>query len=231
MNRRLISVVMVVFFVALGASAGTVKVRLQLPVPAGLDLEGHRNLAAAPFVVVRSEGEGQLIRGRNIDVQQEFEHYLFKVLRRDTALRVSETGPVNYPTYDFSLLEKDVDFWRALGDRAGADLIVAGSLDFDIQDRSGYRMEEYISPYDGRTYYRQVLVEQTGFEFDILLQVYNGRTGALLYSDNFKDFKSFEGESADPLRGMFQNLVSLEEKIAGVFIQKEVEAARVLFTN
>ena len=59
----------------------------------------------------------------------------------------------------------------------------------------------------------------------------DGKTGELLYTDNFKDFQSMEGENADPLRGMFENLLALEDRIAGVFTQKEVEATRTLFTR
>jgi hypothetical protein len=62
-------------------------------------------------------------------------------------------------------------------------------------------------------------------------QVYDGKTGDLLYQDNFKDFQSFEGENTDPLAGMFENLLSLEDRILNVFTQKEVEAARILFTD
>lgn len=213
------------------ATAQAVKVRLQLPIPAGIDLEGRDSLAAAPFIVVRQEGQSRMLRNRDIDVQGEFERYLLKVLRRDTDLQITEMGPLDYPTFDLTVLERDRDFWRAVGERARADLILAGSLDFDIQDKSGYRLEEYVSPYDGRTYYRQVLVEQTGFEYDILMQVYDADSGELLYSDNFKDFKSFEGEGGDPLTGMFANLASLEDRIAGVFTQKKVEATRTLYTN
>ena len=112
-----------------------------------------------------------------------------------------------------------------------ADLILTGSLDFDIQDRSGYRMEEYTSPFDGRLYYRQVLVEQTGFEYDIVVRVFDGKTGEQLYVDNFKDFKSFEGERADPLVGMFENLYALEDRLLGIFVQKKVGATRALLTE
>ena len=142
-----------------------------------------------------------------------------------------EPGNIDYPTYDLSQLAKQTDFWHALGERTGADLVLAGGLDFDIQDKSGYRTEEYTSPYNGRTYLRQVLVEQTGFQYDILMQVYDGKTGAVLYQDNFKDFQSFEGENTDPLAGMFENLLSLEDRIVNVFTQKEVEASRILFTQ
>ena len=214
----------------LTADAGTTEVKLTLPVRARLDLAGRRTIAPAPFIMVSREGEGRL-PGRDIDVQGEFERYIFKLVRRETDLKVIETGVLDYPTYDLDMLARDGDFWRALGERTQADLILAGSLDFDIQDRSGYRTEEYVSPFDGRSYQRQVLVEETGFEYDIVMQVYDGRTGELLYSDNFKDFKQYEGESADPLAGMFSNLYSLEDRIIGIFAQKEVEATRVLFVD
>jgi hypothetical protein len=215
---------------ALPALAASVEVKLKLPQRARLNLQGRSSLAVAPFIVVTKEGADRTQR-RDIDVQKEFERYLLKVLRRETELKVIEPGPVDYPIYDLEQLARQRDFWTALGERTQADLILSGGLDFDIQDRTGYKTEEYVSPFNGRTYYRQVLVEQTGFEYDILMQVYDGKTGEMLYQDNFKDFQNFEGESADPLAGMFENLLSLEDRILNVFTQKEVEATRLLFTQ
>lgn len=210
------------------AVAQTVRVKLKLPVKPALDLQGREVLVAAPFIVVRQEGESAF-RGRQLNVQEDFQRYLLKVLRRDTGLGIRSLEHLDFPTYDLELLSRDRDFWRAVGERTGADLILTGSLDFDIQDRSGYRLEEYVSPFDGRTYYRQILVEETGFEFDILLHVYDGRTGDLVFSDNFKDFKTLGGTGADPVTGLFQNLRALEDRMTGIFAQQEVEATRVLF--
>lgn len=231
MNRRtLLLIPLVMSLHALPALAGTVEVKLVLPQRAKLDLQGRKNLVVAPFIVVSQEGADR-IRGRNIDVQKEFARYLLKVLRRETALKVIEPGPVDYPIYDLNQLAHQQDFWRALGERTQGDLILTGGLDFDIQDRSGYRTEEYVSPFNGRTYLRQVLVEQTGFQYDILLQVYDGKTGEQVYQDNFKDFQTFQGENTDPLAGMFENLLSLEDRILNVFTQKQIEASRTLFTQ
>ncbi|HEV8583095.1 MAG TPA: hypothetical protein VGX68_28850 [Thermoanaerobaculia bacterium] len=231
MNRsRSLVLAILLTFAALPSFAGSVEVKLTLPQRAKLDLQGRKSVAVAPFLVVSQEG-AEKIKGRDIDVQKEFNRYLLKVLRRETELKVIEPGPVDYPIYDLEQLARQTDFWRALGERVQADLILTGGLDFDIQDRTGYRTEEYVSPYNGRTYLRQVLVEQTGFQYDILMQVYDARTGALLYQDNFKDFQSFEGENTDPLAGMFENLLSLEDRIVNVFTQKEVEASRILFTQ
>lgn len=216
--------------VATPLSAG-VEVKLRLPVRARIDLTGKRTITPAPFIVVTREGAGETPGASALNVQREFERYLIKVLRRETSLKILESGPVDYPSYDLDVLSRNREFWRALGERTQVDLIVAGSLDFDVQDKSGYRTEEYVSPYDGRVYYRQVLVERTGFDYDIAMMVFDGKTGERIFFDNFKDFKQFEGESADPLRGMFQNLAALEDRIVGVFTQKTVETSRTLLTD
>ncbi|MEM7050512.1 MAG: hypothetical protein AAF604_12675 [Acidobacteriota bacterium] len=208
----------------------SVEVRLTLPQKAQLDLKGRSSMTIAPFLVVTQEGQ-ERVQNRNIDVQKEFEKYLSKTLRRETKLKLIEAPRLDYPTFDLDQLSREGDFWVSVGERTQADLILAGGLDFDIQDRTGYRTEEYTSPFNGRQYFRQVLVEQTGFEYDILMHVYDGRTGELLHSDNFKDFQSYEREQADPLAGMFENLYALEDRIVGVFTQKEIEATRVLFTD
>ena len=215
---------------AMSLKAEQVEVRLALPVRARIDLLDRKTLTVTPFLVLSQEGSGSIER-RGVDVEKEFDRYLRRLIRRNTRLKILDSGPVDYPTYDIQDLSEDTEFWRYIGERTQADLIVSGSLDFDIQDRSGYRTEEYISPFDGRTYYRQVLVENTGYEFDIVMQVFDGRTGERLYADNFKDFRQFEAERADPLAGMFENLYALEDRIAGIFTQKWVEARRVLFDD
>ena len=212
------------------ARAGEVEVQVRLPQRAKIDLEGKETVAVAPFLVITEEGE-EGVADREVDVEREFGRFLEKVLRRQTDLRLVETGPVGFPTFDIDELIEAEEFWRDVGQRAQADLLVSGSLDFDVQDRSGYRTEEFVSPLNGRTYYRQVLVEQTGFEYDILLLVFDGGTGELLYRDNFKDFQSFQTDEVDVIAGMFENLRALEDRIVGVFAQNEVAASRLLFTD
>jgi hypothetical protein len=231
--KRVAALSCVLALLPLTAASAGVEVRLRLPVRAKIDLAGRSTIALAPFLVVSREGSdtNERLRGGSLDIQREFERYLTKLIRRETDLRLVDTGALDYPTTDLEILGNDPDFWRAAGERWQTDVVVAGSLDFDIQDKSGYRTEEYISPFDGRPYYRQVLVEQTGFDFDIVLMVMDGATGERLYYDNFKDFKQFEGEEADPLQGMFENLASLENRILNVFTQKTVEATRILLTK
>jgi len=230
MKARCCLVLLTSALLAPAAFAADAEIEFEVPVRSLIDLRGYETVAIAPFLVPMEEGEAPIER-RGVNVQEEFDRYMRRLLRRRAQLKIVPPRGVDYPSFNIDDLANNADFWRAVGERSQADLLLSGSLDFDIQDRSGYRTEEYTSPYDGRTYYRQVLVERSGFEYDIVMIVLDGKTGELLHSDNFKDFKEFEGASADPLAGMFQNLYALEDRIAGVFTQKRVRTSRVLFTD
>ena len=88
-----------------------------------------------------------------------------------------------------------------------------------------------VSPIDGRTYYRQVYVEQTGFLFDIVFLVFDGRTGERLLQDEFKDFRQTGTRRTDELQGLFENLFSLENQILNTFVARDREAERYLFND
>lgn len=213
------------------AWAGVREVEISLPVRPKLLLSGHEKIYLGPFVrEAKGRDEGQTKLG--FDVTQEFERYLRRLLRRESKLQVlpSQEG-VRPPGGDALALARAREFWRELGSQTGADLIVAGTVDFQVQDRSGYKTEEYVSPIDGRTYYRQVLVEQTGFLYDILLQVYDGRTGALLLEQPLKDFQERQERNFDEFTGMFANLYALENQLIGIFVPRTVKSKRILFTD
>jgi hypothetical protein len=128
-------------------------------------------------------------------------------------------------------LEANRDFWKELGSKTGADFIVSGIVDFDINDKSGYRTEEYVSPVDGRTFYRQVLVESTGFVFDIDIAVFNADSGEKVVEENFRDFKEFDQRNYDEILGLFENLRALESQLVGIFVSRETSATRYVFTD
>ena len=108
---------------------------------------------------------------------------------------------------------------------------MSGIVDFDINDKSGYRTEEFVSPADGRTFYRQVLVESTGFIFDIDLVVFNADTGEMVVEESFRDFKEFDQRQYDEILGLFENLRALESQLVGIFVPQETSATRYVFSN
>ncbi len=226
--KKIAAVALVLFPFAV--SAGVTEVKLKLPLKPKLQISGDEKLAIAPFVIANN-GEKKNDRASKVDVQSEFARYLRKQLSKSTKLKLIDTPQTRLPGNDMKSLESNRDFWKSLGAKTGADFIVSGVVDFDINDKSGYRTEEYVSPQDGRTYYRQVLVETTGFVFDIDIAVFNADTGEKVLEDNFRDFKEFDQRNYDEILGLFENLRSLETQLVGIFVPQETSATRYVFTE
>lgn len=214
----------------LTASAGVLEVKLKLPVKPKLQITGDERVAVAPFIIA-TKGEKKNDRAAKVDVQTEFNRYLKKQLTKSTKLRVVDVGQTRLPGTDIKTLGAARDYWKEIGARTGADYVVSGIVDFDINDKSGYRTEEYTSPADGRTFYRQVLVESTGFVFDIDLAVFNADTGEMVLEENFRDFKEFDQRNYDEILGLFENLRALETQLVGIFVAQETQASRYVFTD
>ena len=216
--------------VPLSSFAGVLEVKLKLPLKPKLQITGDEKVAIAPFVIANN-GEKKNDRASKVDVQSEFQRYLRKQLAKSTKLKLVDVPATRLPGTSLKALEENRDYWKELAAKTGADYIVSGILDFDINDKSGYRTEEYVSPNDGRTYYRQVLVETTGFVFDIDIAVFNGDTGEKVLEDNFRDFKEFDQRNYDKILGLFENLRSLETQLVGIFVPQETSASRYVFTE
>lgn len=229
MIRRLIAAC-VIAACPLTAFAGVVEVKLKLPLKPKVVIGENDKITIAPFaVIVDDESAGN--RSAKVDVQAEFARYLRKQLAKNTKLQLVDPGAVQLPGSDIKALAEDKDFWIELARRTGSDLVISGVIDFDIEDKAGYRTEEYVSPVDGRTYYRQVLVESTGFIFDIVVAIFDGETGEKLLEENFRDFKEFDQRSYDEILGLFENLRSLETQLLSIFVAQETPATRFLFND
>jgi hypothetical protein len=227
-----IAAVLVILALAAPASAGVDQVKLRLPLKPKLPLRGNERIALAPFILVTDAEKAKDKRLQNVDVQAEFHRFLKKQLEKKTKFDVIETPPdVKLPTQNLNDLARAQEFWAAVGTQTSAELIVSGSLEFRVEDRSGYKSEEYQSPIDGRTYTRQVYVEQTGFVFDIVCLVLDGHTGEKLLQDEFKDFRQTGSKQRDELSGLFENLFSLENQILNTFVPRDREAERYIFTD
>jgi hypothetical protein len=212
------------------SAADVMEVKLKLPVKPKLQITGDERIAIAPFVIA-SKGEKKDDRATKVDVQAEFNRYLKKQLAKSTKLRLVDVGPTRLPGTDIRSLQAARDYWKELGARTGADFIVTGIVDFDINDKAGYKTEEYVSPADGRTYHRQVLVESTGFVFDIDVAVFDPDSGEMILEENFRDFKEFDQRNYDEILGLFENLRALETQLVGIFVAQETSGTRYVFTE
>lgn len=216
---------------ALPLLAGVFETRIRLPLRPKLAVTGRERISIAPFLVASSVSDKrEAARVSDVDLDGEFRRYLGKLLQKRTKMTlVTMPQDVKLPASSLKELSENAPFWRGLGARTGVDILLSGVVDFRVENKSGYRAEEYRSPVDGRIYTRQVLVESTGFTFDVGVLALDGRTGAPLFLENFHDKKEKPKRAADEMVGLFENLFSLEGQLLGLFVVREREANRYVF--
>ena len=230
-RRRAVELLLVVLVLAAAsAGAGTKEVRVDLVLEPALKLNGSEKVFIGP-ILVEPRGEAP---ASTLDrtASREFDGDLRTLLRRRTHLAVLDRDEsLRPPTDDPLQLATMTDFWSQLGERTGADYIVSAAIDVQVLDRAGYTTEKYVSPADGKTYFRQVLVEETGFKFNVLLSVFDGRTGSKVFQDQISDFKERGERKLNVYTDMFGDLFNLENRLAGVFVPRSVVAKRTLYTD
>lgn len=211
--------------------AGVKEVRLKLPLRPKLAVTGRERIALAPFLVAsRLSERKESARIKDLDLDLEFRRYLGKQIARRTKMTVvTMPADVKLPSTELKALGEATEFWKELGSRVGADILLCGIVDFRVEDKSGYKTEEYTSRLDGRSYWRQAFVESTGFTFEVTVLAFDGRTGAKLFQETFKDQKEKARRAADEMVGLFENLFSLENQLLGLFVVREREANRYVF--
>jgi hypothetical protein len=230
MRRTLALLFIAVLGVAVGAGAASKELKINLWIEPDLKLDGSEKIYIGPVLIEhRADSKPS---STDLEASREFDDYLRKILRRKTRLDVLPVlEGLELPTDDPIELATLKQFWIDLGASTDADYIVAASIDVKVLDRAGYNTEEYVSPTDGKTYFRQVLVEETGFNFDILLTVFDGNTGEQVLSEQITDFKERSDRKLRETEDMFAELYNLDNRLLGVFVPRSVIAKRTLYTN
>lgn len=230
MRARAAEILVILLVAAATASAGTREIRMQLQLRPELDLEGTESIFVGPVLIEPREGES--VQAVDLTAAREFEIYLRKVLRREAELHLlpSEEG-LRPPSRSLAVLAGDAGFWKDIHESTGADLIVAAAIDVKVLDRSGYTTEEYVSPKDGQTYFRQVLIEETGFDYDVLLMVVDGTTAEVLLREQITDFKPRDERKLQEYTDMFSDLYTLQNRLLGIFVPRGVQVKRTLYNN
>ena len=204
------------------------EINIVLQVEPELDLDGTEKIYLGPIMVEpRAE---KASRGLDRIASREFERYLRRLLRRETRLDVLDPiEDLEIPTKDPLQLVEITPFWMDIGAESGAEYIVNAAIDVDIRDRAGFETEEYVSPQDGKTYFRQVLIEETGFEYDILVTIFDGQTGEIVHTEQISDFQEQSERKLEIYTDMFDDLYSLENRLLGIFVPRHIRAKRYLF--
>jgi len=203
--------------------AGTVQVQVTLPLPERIDMTGIQTILVTRLVLLNDNPK--------VDLNREFVGLLKREIRKKTRLKVVEVEPPPLPEQSLEDLVANSPFWKDMAEKFGADLILTGSLGYEISDRSGFVQEDVVSPMTGQRIRRTRFADREGFELKLHLYFLRGLTGKLVYDDRFSEESTVDGKGNDPLTALFGMFDHIEPDILGIVSSNKRTETRTLFTE
>ncbi len=203
------------------------EVSLELPSKPKVSLEKGSKIVIAPFLVISEKEDEPTPYGKK--AEEELKNYLEKMLSKGESFLPIKSFGISLPSSNIEKLKNDSSFWMKICEQYNGNFVISGVLNFEIKERSGYEVEEYVSPYDGRIYRRQKLVERTGVSLELLIWVFDGKEGKLLYDESFKHFLEKKGSHYDFVTAFFEGVHSFEKKLEQIFFKRPVLQKRYFY--
>jgi hypothetical protein len=203
--------------------AGTVQVQVTLAIPERIDMTGIDTILVTRLVLLNDNPK--------VNLNREMVGLLKRELRKKTSLQVLDVEPPPLPEQSLDELTANMEFWKEMGEKYGADLILTGSLGYEVSDRSGFVQEDFISPTTGQRIRRTRFADREGFEMHLHLYFIRGRSGKLVYDDKFSEDTTVDGRGNDPLTALFLMFDHIESDVMGIVSRKEKTETRTLFTD
>ena len=207
----------------LPVGAGVIRVTFRVPTPERIDMTGIQRVLVTRFIVDEEMVE--------FDLNREMVTLLRRELHKGTNLEILDVEAPPLPEQPLPDLLANTGFWRRLAESHGADLVIAGKIGFEVEDRSGFVQRDVISPLTGQRIRRTRFVDREAFILELNLFFVRGSTGRLLYEDHFTGEEVFTGLSNDKLSSLFMLFEQFEEDILSILMPGSKTVQRSLFTN
>ena len=232
---------------ALGCSS-VLEVPVETPLQSKLDVTAFRRILIAGFVTDLEDSD--------VDLSAETSRLLQNQLRSNTRLQVlepdrpplqdalekalekiGEGGSYNKDEKEQYRLEadrllQDPEFWRKMGEEYQQPLIVAGKLNFESQNRSGFQPDErVVRRADGQpTLVRgNRFMERKGFTLSADFFFIDSKTGELLHKERFSEEVLYsEDQRVSSLSSYFELMDRLLPNFLGVITPQRIRGTRVL---
>jgi hypothetical protein len=232
---------------ALGCSS-VLEVPVETPLQSKLDVTSFRRILIAGFVTDLADSD--------VDLSAETSRLLQNQLRSNTRLlvlepdrpplqdalekaleKIGEGGSYNSDEKEQYRLEadrllQDPEFWRKMGEEYQQPLIVAGKLNFESQNRSGFQPDErVVQRADGRPALVRGnrFMERKGFTLSADFFFIDSKTGELLHKERFSEEVLYsEDQRVSALSSYFELMDRLLPNFLGVITPQRIRGTRVL---
>jgi hypothetical protein len=232
----------------LGGCSSMLEVPVDTPLQSKLDVSGYRRILIAGFVTDLEDSD--------VDLSAETSRLLQNQLRSNTQLQVLEPDRPPLQSALETALEKigeggsysrdekeqfrleadrmlqDPEFWRKMGEEYQQPLVVAGKLDFESQNRSGFQPDE--RPVRNAAGQPSLVrgsrfMERKGFVLSADFYFIDTKTGETIHKERFSEEVLYaEDQRISPLSSYFELMDRLLPNFLGVLTPQRIRGTRVL---
>ena len=181
----------------------------------------YRRVYIAGFAPVQEDAE---------NLNFETTEFLRSELRKYTAYDVIPLEELSLPSDEdefFDLID-DTEFWRNLGIKVGADLIITGRVDFYNEMSDGIYPYEYRDRYTGEYRTAQLMVPRTAFTVELELYFHNTSSGDVVHEESFGQTIVYRGRLDLTLQAFFDVMNRIIPRFMDILVPREHDAIRFL---
>jgi hypothetical protein len=196
-------------------------VRIDLPLPARLDLTLYDHLYFPGFIVDSKESE--------FDLSRESINFFRREFKRKEVMDLIEREPADFSDRDPRVFfTRQQPYFKTFNfSESEQTLAVTGVITYESVDRSGFRQ---VANQDvlGRNYYSTEFVEASGFTLTMRVYVYELSEGKLLYRTLLRDNMDVLGDNIDERLVYYDLLQRVSDRVLSLFSSTTVQAERNL---
>lgn len=181
----------------------------------------YRSVYVAGFAPVQEDAH---------NLNFETTEYLRSELRKHSLYEVIPLEELALPQDEdeFYDLIEDEEFWRRLGSKVGADLLIYGRVNFYSEPADGFYPYEYRDYRTGDYRTAQLLIQRTAFTVELDLYFHNSATGELIHEENFGQTIVFRGRLDLTLQAFFDVMNRILPRFMDILVPREHDAIRFL---
>jgi AraC-like DNA-binding protein len=181
----------------------------------------YRRLYIAGFSPVKEDA---------VNLNFETTEYLRSEMRKYTLYDVIPLEELTLPKDEdeFYDLVDDEEFWRSLGVKVGADLVVTGRVDFYSEMSDGIYPYEYRDRYTGDYRTAQLMIPRTAFTVELELFFHDAATGELVHEESFAQTIVYRGRLDPTLQAFFDVMNRIIPRFMDILVPREHDAIRFL---
>lgn len=250
---RVLSSLAVVAMTIACASSSYYEIPMETPIRPKLDVSGFERILVAGFIAGGSEDVDGNVETTRLLRSQLRNQGDMSVIDSDV-LPLAEVATEGFAESDlvadddgiagpapivededlvpYEHLFADVDYWKQIGEEYQQPLIVTGTVMFAPQERSGIvqRDQEVYDSLGRRSVVPiRTFMERRGFVLTPRFVFIDGRTGAVLYSENFREEVLYNANSVTPaLSSYFELMDRLLPSVLSTLSTQTIRGTRVL---